>query len=141
MQHNDNKKPANYLHFYRSLSLLFCLILTACSADKTSEEAALKKPENCQVIPNQQSASQYTISWDYSSDSALKGYRIYYGTSAPLTKSRAQGFYYQDGDASEVTFIPAALNLTTCTTVFVAISAIGDRPESALSDVLEIVIE
>lgn len=97
--------------------------------------------DKCGVKPNQPTTSEYTISWDNNHSSNLTGYKVYYSTSDSFDKENAKGQYLQEDSISSVNFIPSDLNLKTCTSAYIAVAAIGNRPESALSEVLEIFIE
>ncbi len=116
----------------------------ALSSDGSSSDTTLNitvDGDNCAVKANQSSASQYTVSWDFDGSTDLTGYKVYYSTSATFDKDSAIGSFTQQGNANSISLDPANLNLTTCNTVYVAVAAIGDRPESALSEKLEIFVE
>ena len=88
------------------------------------------------------STSSYSIAWNAVDDANLNGYKIYYGTTSPLTKFNASGSVPIAWNMASATFVPATYDLTTCTRVYLAVTAVGSsKPESALSTVQSIVVE
>ncbi len=82
----------------------------------------------------------YTVAWDAVTHSDLGGYRVYYGTSTPLTKGNAA---FEDmGNSTSWNFNPAALGFQGCVTVHIAVSAYGTiKGESGLSNSIATAIE
>jgi len=97
--------------------------------------------DGCAVQPNQPTIETYTISWNAISDSDLTGFKLYYGTTAALTKSNALGSIDIAGNVSSTIFDPSNVNLLTCQTTYIALSSVGARPESSLSDMQSVVVE
>ena len=140
------------LPVYKLTSVLALLLLAGCTGSSDSGNAGGGGSSggggggggaSCTVPAGQPSTGiNYTITWDAVSDADLSAYKIYYGTTSPLTKSNAQGFVTATSNMTSVTFTPATYTITTCTNVYLAVTAVGStKPESALSTVQSITIE
>ena len=93
------------------------------------------------TVTVQNGAKSYVITWNAVNDTRVVGYRVYRGTSEPLTRENAIGF--QDvGNATSVLFSAADWGLAPGTKLFAGVAALaGDGTESALSNIDSIVIE
>lgn len=90
----------------------------------------------CGSTPN----STYTVSWNAVIDGDLSGYRLYYGTTSPLTKLNATAV--DIGNVTSWIMNPSSLGFLPCDTVHVAVTAIGStKGESALSNAANTLIE
>jgi len=85
-------------------------------------------------------SSSHTINWDTVNDPDIVGYRVYYGTNSPLTKSNSSS---QDvGVVSSWDLTPSSYDFLPCNNVYVAVSSLGGtKGESSLSDSVSAVIE
>ena len=85
-------------------------------------------------------SSIHTINWDDVNDPDIIGYRVYYGTNSPITKSNSS---FQDvGITNSWDLNASSHELLPCDNVYVAISSIGGtKGESSLSSSVSAVIE
>lgn len=123
-------------------TLLACSLsvcLAACTGSST-DSLTLTSSSSCAVSQGQPSTATYTISWDAVVDTDLSGYVVYYGSSDDFNKHNALGSV-DVGNTTMVTFKPSDYDITTCNVAKVGITAIGSRPESALSDIQTIIVE
>jgi len=123
-------------------TLLACglsVCLAACTGSSSESITGVFSPL-CTVAPGNVSTSIYTISWNAVVDSDLSGYKLYYGSSDDFSKYNALGSVTV-GNTTMVTFKPSDYNITTCIVAKIGITAIGARPESALSDIQTIIVE
>lgn len=135
-----------------SLRILLPLVLmglVACggsTSDQQPEPDPLPLPEPdpdppVDCVPGQTASATYTLAWDPLDAADLSGYQIYFGLESPLTKTNALGNIPVEAGLTSLIFSPADHDLTTCTEVYLAVSALGSRPESALSTMLSLQVE
>lgn len=90
----------------------------------------------CGTIP----ASTYTVNWSAVSDNDLSGYRLYYGTTSPLTK--ANSTMVSLGTVTSWNLNPSNLGFQPCNKVEVAVSTTGStKSESSLSSIQTVTID
>jgi len=94
----------------------------------------------CPDISGQIASSNFTMSWDAASDPGLTGYRMYYGTTTPLTKGNALDSI-SVGNVTSAQLTTVMHSITACETVEVGISSLGDKPESSLSNIVSFQME
>jgi uncharacterized repeat protein (TIGR02543 family) len=85
------------------------------------------------------SNATYIISWDQVTDPNVTGYKLYYAT-APFS-SGPQVRAVDVGSVTTYEFTASALGLSTGTTVYFAVTAIGDGLESPLSSPVSGILE
>lgn len=111
--------------------------LAACTADdvtNTTNASTTPTPILC-------GDSIYTLTWEWDSKEpgvTLDGFKLYYGDKPNLSKYSALGLIEIGGGTLAATFKPADYNIIDCSKVFIGISAIGTRPESALSEIISL---
>ncbi len=82
----------------------------------------------------------YSVSWSPVNDSDLAGYKVYYGTTTPLTKVNSTSVNL--GNVTSWTLNPTNMGFNPCDKVQVAISSVGNtKSESNLSQAGTITID
>ena len=84
--------------------------------------------------------STYSVSWSPVNDADLSGYKVYYGTTNPLTKANSTSVTL--GNVTSWVLNPSNLALKPCDNVQIAISSVGNtKSESNLSQAGNIIID
>lgn len=78
--------------------------------------------------------ASYLVEWDAVNDPALAGYRVYYGTTSPLTRANAMGTINATAGSTSAVLNGPAAGLQPCSTVHVAVTALSASAESAFSN-------
>ena len=132
-------------YFFRyTLSFYALHILVACTGASSGTNGTNgNNTVVCAVQADQPSTATYTISWNpvTLTEGTLDGYNIYYSVTAPLSKANAMGFVPISAATTNLIFVPADFDITTCTTIYIAITSIGSKPESSLSTVQTLIVE
>lgn len=107
-------------------------ILGACGGGGTSSNQG----NQSQSAPT--GNGTYLISWDSATDPRVTGYKLYYATAPFSTAATVQTVSL--GLDNTFTFSAAAYGISSGTTLYVGIAAMGSGSESALSDQVSIVV-
>ena len=81
----------------------------------------------------------YRISWDPVIDDRVTGYRVYYSTS-PLTGAPGPSTI-DVGDVTSYSFDATAANVPIGSTLYVAVTSVGDGIESGLSEMVSTLVQ
>jgi len=126
------------------LLYLGCL-LTGCEFQAPDDNKLISNnddplPDLCSVPVGQPASATYTVEWEATLDDDLEGYRLYFGNEADMNKNNVQGWFDISRDSTDTRFSPATYEYKTCDEVYIAITSLGNRPESVISEVMQITV-
>jgi len=121
-------------------------LLTSCEIQAPDDDKLILNDGDestsglCTVPEGQAANATYTIEWSAIIDNDLTGYRIYFSSDADLTKNNNQGWIDVSNSSTNAQFLPGTYAFKTCDEVYVAVTSLGIRPESAISEVTRIIV-